>query len=191
MVPTFQVVRGESLNLRAAKRCDDRTHKDDGVWQSGIGPGVASRSRDSDEESTASQGFGDRDLVPGAIQDDVGADALAPRRLLIEVTDSAQVTLAFLSHISRKQNSTVQGQRRALFLRSSQCGGDCQQTSESGPVIARARSLEAMALPLGANFRPCREDSVNMGGEEQAWRAIGGADEIPERVAAGVNLHIL
>src|SRR6478672_4575564 len=99
---------------------------------------MAAGALNGDEKTAAAEGLGDDDFVAGTVQNDVRSDAGFEFGLLVKVPHAAQVTIALFADIGCKKQIAGQGHARGQ-----ESGGKCQQSSNSGPVVACSRGNQA------------------------------------------------
>ena len=109
----------------------------------------AGAGSDSCEKAPAAERLGHGDLVACPVQHDVGSDAVAPRRALIQIAHAAQVAFALFAYVADEEHRA--GQRDRCVDQS--CGNG-EQAGDAGSVVACAGRYQSRSADLGATSVP-------------------------------------
>ena len=124
---------------------------------------MSSRSGHGYQIAAAAQGLRDHDVATGAIEHQVGDDALAPRRRAIQMTHSPQVAFSFFSDIADKEQISG-GFDSGVRER----GGERQQGRYAGSVVAGPRRRQTMVVEYRRKGNVAGKNGVDMRGENGA-----------------------
>ncbi len=167
---------------------------DDGIGSTGVGPGVSSGTGDGDAKAPAAEGAGDDGAAAAAFEDDGCGDAIAVGGAGEQMAHAAQVADALFADVCGEEDGDGW-----LDLGVTERGGEGEQTGEAGGVVADAGSLDTGAVGRLARLAgdTCREDGVEVGGEQEtgaagAGRCVSGRRaELGEDVAFVVEVRIV
>jgi hypothetical protein len=134
----------------------------------------------------AAESFCDGNFVTRAVKNDVRADGVPKRGVLVEMTHAAQIALALFADIAGEDQ--IASEIDACVFESRR---NCEQTDDTSSVVTGARRFQSSPLKLWRDARLGREDGVNVRREKDAgFRRLRSFSD-RDGVADGVEVDLI
>lgn len=164
-MPDVEGGSGGGGELEVGEVSEGAAEDEDGVWGTGVGPGVTAGTCDGNAEAPAAETSGDDSVAATAFEGYSGGNAVPVGLVGEEVAHAAEVAFAFFSYVCGEEDGNGQGD---VGVADGRCY--CEQAGESGTVVADSGREDAGAVWIfgWVTGGSGGEDGVQMGRDKEA-----------------------